>query len=144
MNQILHALLGISLLGVGGMLFSMHIGEFNKHYQIQAHPITAQGFVTEVIVDGGKSEIHYEFIELNTSNTYTGISILEGTQYAQFYDGMPTPVEYADGKPEMNRHQFARQEIYTRGRNVAVGAFLVLMGPALIARGFRSSTAVAT
>lgn len=139
MKRLLHVLVGILAICGGATLFATYFGEFNKHLQIQRNSVGALGFISEVTVAGGKSEIRYWFTESSATKKYTGSSVFDGTQYASFSAGMPTPIQYLDGNPEINRHQLARDHIYMFGRNIAIGVFLVLLGFAVIARGFGSS-----
>ena len=139
MSRTLQILVGIIAIVGGATLFAMHVGEFSEHLQMNDHAVAHYGFVTEVNKVGGKSELHYEFWKFGKTKRYAGMSVLEGTGYDTIVLGTPTPIDYMEGNPEVNRSQLARPEIYTRGRNVAVGALLVLIGLALIARAFQSS-----
>lgn len=142
MYNVLQILIGIAAIVGGASLLAIHGEEFKKHFQIQGDPIRGQGFIVEVKVIGDKSEIRYEFAEARKLKKYSGVSMVDGANFNILPIGAPTPIEYLNGNPEVNRHQFAHDEIYTRGRNVAVGAFLVLIGLALITGKIRSSKPV--
>ena len=139
MSGTLQILVGIAAIFGGATLLAMNIGEFKKHLQIQRDPVARTGMVVEVKVVGGKSEIYYEFTEPTKTKTYTGMNVITGTNYQVILAGTPTPIDYLKGNPEINRHQFARDEIYMRGRNVAIGTLLVVIGLAMIVRSLQSS-----
>ena len=139
MDRTLSVLVGIAAIVGGTMLFSIYIGDFTKHYQIQAHPVGVVGFISEVTIVGRNTDIHYYFNEPMIPKRYAGSNVFPGIQYSYLPVGAPTPIQYMEGHPEINRHQLAREQIYTLGRNVTIGVFLVVLGLAMLAGGLRSS-----
>ena len=72
MNRTLQVIVGVIAIVAGATLFAMHIIEFSNHLQMRDNSIAAQGFVTEVKIVGGNSELHYEFTESTQEKTYSG------------------------------------------------------------------------
>ena len=139
MSRTLQILVGIVAIFGGITLLAMHVGEFRKHLQMQGDAVGRVGYITEMNIVGEKYEIHFEFTEPMKTKRYTGMSVIDGTSFRNVAVDSSTPIQYLKGNPEVNRHQFARDEIYARGRNVAIGALLVVIGLAVIARSFKSS-----